>query len=161
MPARRWRSLPSGSPAPAPVRGRGGRTPPGRAGAYVAFAAAGLLVAGTAYAAYAIRQEQKLRAEVIALTRGDPRRGPAHIVQYGCAGCHTIPGVRRANGLVGPPLTRLAGRLYLGGVLTNRPDNLIRWILNPREVSPRTAMSVTGISEREARDVAAYLLTLR
>ena len=81
--------------------------------------------------------------------------------RYGCAGCHTIPGVRGASGRVGPPLQRFAGRVYVGGVLTNRPDHLVRWIVNPRAVSPRTAMPVTGISEAEARHVAAYLLTLR
>jgi cytochrome c1 len=55
----------------------------------------------------------------------------------------------------------LAGRVYLGGVLTNSPDHLVRWIVNPRAVSPKTAMPVTGISDAEARHVAAYLLTLR
>jgi cytochrome c1 len=58
-------------------------------------------------------------------------------------------------------LQRFAGQVYVGGALTNRPDNIVRWIVNPRAVSPKTAMPVTGISEREARDVAAYLLTLR
>jgi cytochrome c2 len=37
----------------------------------------------------------------------------------------------------------------------------VRWIVNPRAVSPKTAMPVTGISEADARHVAAYLLTLR
>ena len=48
-------------------------------------------------------------------------------------------------------------RVYLGGAATNTPDNLIRWIVNPREIDPKTAMQVTGISTREARDIAAYL----
>jgi len=47
--------------------------------------------------------------------------------------------------------------VYLGGAATNTPDNLIRWIVNPREIDPKTAMQVTGISTREARDIAAYL----
>jgi cytochrome c1 len=55
----------------------------------------------------------------------------------------------------------LGARVYLGGRLTNTPGNLIRWIEDPRAVDPQTAMPTTGISKREARDMAAYLLTLR
>ena len=47
------------------------------------------------------------------------------------------------------------------GVLANRPDNLVRWIVNSRAISPKTAMPITGISEQHTRHVAAYLLTLR
>ena len=36
-----------------------------------------------------------------------------------------------------------------------------RWIVNPKQFDPRTAMPVTGISLGEARDVAAYLYRLR
>jgi cytochrome c2 len=124
----------------------------------VAVTAAG---AGAAYGAYAYNRQQDIKAEAAALTGGDPDRAPDLIVRYGCAGCHTIPGVQRASGRVGPSLQGLAGRVYIGGVLTNRPDHLVRWIVNPRAVSPKTAMPVTGISETEARHVAAYLLTLR
>jgi cytochrome c2 len=127
----------------------------------VVLACIALLGAGGAYAAYEYNRQQGLRAEVMALTGGDSDRGPELMTRYGCAGCHTVPGVRAANGRVGPPLNQFAGRVYIGGVLTNRPDNLVRWIVNPRAVSPRTAMPVTGISEAEARHVAAYLLTLR
>ena len=62
---------------------------------------------------------------------------------------------------------RLASRLrlrnlatscvYVGGVVTNSPDNLIKWILSPQAFSPRSAMPATGITEAEARDIAAYL----
>jgi cytochrome c2 len=120
-----------------------------------------LFGAGGAFGAYEYNRRQSIRTEVMALTGGDPDRGPDLMTRYGCAGCHDIPGVRGAGGRVGPPLRQLAGRLYIGGVLTNRPDHLMRWIVNPRAVSPKTAMPVTGISEAEARHVAAYLLTLR
>ena len=65
------------------------------------------------------------------------------------------------GGRVGPPLADLGARFYLGGRITNTPGNLIRWIEDPRAVDPQTAMPTTGISKREARDMAAYLLTLR
>jgi cytochrome c2 len=82
-------------------------------------------------------------------------------VKYGCSGCHTIPGIPRANGLVGPPLNSMSGRLYVAGMLPNTPDNLVYWIFNPRQVNPKTAMPMTGISAAEARDAAAYLYSVR
>jgi cytochrome c2 len=84
-------------------------------------------------------------------------RAPALIVRYGCAGCHIIPGVPSARGLVGPSLAGFAGRLYVGGALPNEPSNLVKWLVNPRAVAPHSAMPITGISEDEARSVAAYL----
>jgi cytochrome c2 len=95
------------------------------------------------------------------LTQGDPKQGPRIALQYGCAGCHDVPGVRWPKGRVGPPLADVGARLYLGGRLPNTPENLVQWIHNPREVDPKSAMPVTGITKREARDMAAYLLTQR
>jgi cytochrome c1 len=95
------------------------------------------------------------------LTAGDPSRGPVLMRRYGCVTCHTIPGVVGANGLVGPPLSGIASRSYIAGVLTNDPAHLIQWIRDPKGVDPLTAMPNTGLSEVEARDIAAYLYTLR
>ncbi len=134
---------------------------PARTLTLVALAGVALLGAGGAYGAYEYNRRESVRMEVTALTGGDPDRGPGLMTRYGCAGCHEIPGVRGPRGRVGPPLRQIAGRVYIGGVLTNRPDNLVRWIVNPRAISPKTAMPVTGISAAEARHVAAYLLTLR
>jgi cytochrome c len=91
------------------------------------------------------------------LTGGDARRGQALIAYYGCGSCHSIPGVARANGLVGPPLHGIRERAYIGGVVPNTPDNLVRWIVDPHRLSPRTAMPSVGASQAEARDIAAYL----
>jgi cytochrome c2 len=33
----------------------------------------------------------------------------------------------------------------------------VRWIVDPKQFSQKTAMPVTGIKEGEARDIAAYL----
>jgi cytochrome c2 len=95
------------------------------------------------------------------LTGGDPARGRVLIRAYGCQSCHTIRGVTGADGLVGPPLTGVASRSYIGGVLVNTPDNLIRWILDPKAVDPLTAMPNVGVSRSDARHIAAYLYTLR
>lgn len=91
------------------------------------------------------------------MTGGDASRAPALIRRFGCAGCHDIPGVGGADGKVGGSLSDLRKRVYLGGVLNNNADNLVQWIVLPQKFSPRSAMPATGISEPEARDVAAYL----
>ena len=105
-------------------------------------------------------REEELSAAA-AMTGGNPNHGPALMRSYGCASCHTIPGVDGANATVGPPLTNIAVRGYIGGVLPNAPDNMIRWIRDPKGVDSLTAMPNTGVTERDARDIAAYLYTLR
>jgi cytochrome c1 len=91
---------------------------------------------------------------------GHPDRGAELIARYGCGSCHTIPGVDRANGLVGPPLTRFGARSYIAGELPNNADNLQRWISDPQAVEPGTAMPDLGVDAIDAQDIAAYLYTL-
>jgi len=95
--------------------------------------------------------------EAAALTGGDPRVGRVLIRDYGCGSCHTVPGVAGADARVGPPLTGLSQRMYIAGVLPNEPNNLVRWIVDPPAVDSLTAMPRVGVSEQEARDIAAYL----
>jgi cytochrome c1 len=45
-------------------------------------------------------------------------------------------------------------------MLPNTPQNLVAWIRDPPGIDPLTAMPASGMSEAEARDVAAYLYTL-
>jgi cytochrome c len=101
------------------------------------------------------------RRSAAALTGGDPERGATIMRKYGCQTCHTIPGVVGADGLVGPPLAGIASRSYVGGVLANTPENMVRWIRDPKGVDPLTAMPNTGVTESDARHIAAYLYTLR
>lgn len=103
----------------------------------------------------------KVEREAAALVGGDPAKGRAAIGRYGCSSCHTIPGIKGANALVGPPLTQIASRTYLGGVLENTPGNMIRWIQDPRGVDEKTAMPNLGVTDTDARDIASYLYTLR
>jgi cytochrome c2 len=95
-----------------------------------------------------------------AMTGGDAERGRALLRSYGCQTCHTIPGVDGANGLVGPPLAGIADRAYIGGVLPNAPDNMLRWIRDPRGVDSLTAMPNVGVTPNDARHIAAYLYSL-
>src|SRR4051812_10524348 len=104
--------------------------------------------------------DQSQRQEAVALTGGgNPDVGRREIEYYGCASCHVIPGVPGAQGLIGPSLSRLDSRLYVGGVLKNSPDNLIRWIQNAPAVNPKTATPALEMPERSARDIASYLYT--
>jgi len=92
---------------------------------------------------------------------GEAARGRSFIQQFGCGSCHTIPGVTGARGLVGPPLLWYARWSFIAGELPNTPDNLVLWLRSPQSIHPRTAMPAVGLSEQQARDVAAYLYTLR
>lgn len=94
------------------------------------------------------------------MSGGSAKRGAALIRSYGCGTCHLIPGIRDANGLVGPPLTQFAERIYVAGVLRNTPDNLERWLEHPQAIVPGNAMPDMGIDEPKARDIAAYLYRL-
>lgn len=99
-------------------------------------------------------------ADAAALTGGNPYAGREKIREYGCDACHTIPGVPGANALVGPPLAGIGGRMYIAGILTNTPEHMVRWIVDPRALDSATAMPKVGATETDARDIAAYLYTL-
>nr|WP_245449985.1 c-type cytochrome [Rhizobium leguminosarum] len=103
------------------------------------------------------RERSERQASAVAMTRGDPARAPMIFRRYGCTGCHTIPGIEGADGKVGGDLSGLRERVYIAGVLNNSADNLVGWIVTPQTYSPKTAMPATGLSDKEARDLAAYL----
>ncbi len=94
-------------------------------------------------------------------TGGAASRGEQVIAAKNCGSCHTIPGLPGANGVVGPPLFFFSRRTMIAGELPNSPENLVRWVRSPRSVEPGTAMPNLGLTDQEARDVAAYLYTLR
>ena len=92
---------------------------------------------------------------------GDREHGRLLLRQYGCASCHSIPGVPSATGNVGPPLEAVAHRVYLGGVLPNTPENMARWIRAPQQYDPLTVMPDMQVPEAEVRHMVAYLYSLR
>ena len=127
---------------------------PGRA----ALATVLIVVASAAFVTTGVVRDKHTKASIARMmTGGDPGRAPAIFRRYGCAGCHTISGISGADGQAAAPLTELSKRVYIAGVLENRPDNLVAWIVSPQRFSPQTAMPQSGISEQEARDLAAYL----
>lgn len=92
---------------------------------------------------------------------GDPERGKLAAVHYGCPTCHRIPGIAGSGASVGPGLKMMAKRQYIGGMLTNKPDNMVAWLQDPPSIKPNTAMPDLGLPLKDARDIAAYLYTLR
>ena len=92
---------------------------------------------------------------------GETGSGRQLVADYGCGSCHMIPGVNGAAGLVGPPLDHFARRAYIAGEVPNDADFLVRWIEVPQAIEPGTAMPNLGVSEGQARSIAAYLYTLR
>lgn len=92
---------------------------------------------------------------------GSAKRGAAMIRQVGCGSCHSIRGISGADGLVGPPLDTVGRRVMIAGLLPNTPDNLVKWLRDPQKIVPGNAMPDMGLSEAQARDIAAYLYTLR
>jgi cytochrome c len=97
----------------------------------------------------------------VAVAGGDPDRGKTAIATFGCGSCHTIPGIATAKGTAGPPLFFWSKRTFIAGEVPNSPDFLIRWIEVPQAIEPGTAMPNLGVPEGDARDIAAYLYTLR
>ena len=94
-------------------------------------------------------------------TGGDPHHGAIIITRESCGACHVIPAIQQADGEVGPPLAHFAERTVIAGVLPNTPANLERWLQHPQAVTPGNAMPDSGLDTAQARDVAAYLYTLK
>jgi cytochrome c len=95
------------------------------------------------------------------LTAGNVARGDRSFRRLGCGSCHHVDGDQTRLGRAGPSLDEFAWQAYLPGGQVNEPNALIRWLRFPREVAPGTAMPDLGVTEAEARDLAAYLYTLR
>jgi mono/diheme cytochrome c family protein len=91
----------------------------------------------------------------------DAARGKRAITQYGCHGCHRIDGITGPDVHVGPPLHDFGLRVALPGARPHTPAALVQWLRAPQSVHPHTAMPDLGVTEQDARDIAAYLEKLR
>lgn len=101
-------------------------------------------------------EEEEIQAYDAALAR----EGAELIDDLGCGTCHSIPGIKSADGLVGPPLDHMGRRIFIAGRLRNSPANMVTWLRNPQAIEPGTAMPDLGLSEQQARAVTAYLHSL-
>ena len=100
-------------------------------------------------------------------TKADPVRGKELLTGGVCASCHLVAGTK-AQGRVAPrELTLFATYPTLAQLPASDPraainqQNLYAWLKNPAAVKPGTAMPNNKLSNRDAVDLVAYLLTLK
>ena len=91
----------------------------------------------------------------------DAAQGLVVMERVGCGACHYIPGVDWPKGSIGGSLDGFGERSLIAGRFPNQPDTLIPWLRNAPSLSPETGMPPMPITDAEARDIAAYLYTLR
>ena len=89
------------------------------------------------------------------------QRGRGLMERYQCGACHVVPGVAAARGTLAASLAGYGRRSYIAGRVPNRPDTLARWVADPASLVPETRMPNLGVSEADARDIAAYLGSLK
>jgi len=94
---------------------------------------------------------------------GNVDRGRELIARFACNVCHVVPGTQGPQGALGPSLAGVASRPFISqGAVQNTPDNLRRFITQPTAMNPRSAMPpVVGLTEQDAQDLTAFLMTLR
>jgi cytochrome c oxidase subunit 2 len=91
---------------------------------------------------------------------GSAADGKAVYARSACVGCHTIRGV--SAGTLGPDLTHFGSRRTLAaGLRPNTPENVAAWVRDPQALKPAVKMPGLGLSETDARALAAYLLSLK
>jgi cytochrome c len=95
------------------------------------------------------------------LTGGDANTGRLLVSQYQCGACHKIPETRGGGGQVGPSLEGFGKLSYIAARIPNQPDRLVAWLMDPPALKPGTAMPAMGLTEQEARHMAAFLYTLK
>lgn len=88
-------------------------------------------------------------------------RGREIFLAGSCASCHTIAGTA-ADGEIGPDLTHLASRAWLGAeTVPNDPEQLAAWITDPRQFKPGARMPPQPLSAPDLAALVAYLETLQ
>lgn len=103
--------------------------------------------------------------------RGDSRRGERLVKTVGCMGCHAIEKDEAPAQVLqarnrgeaadpvaferrfGPDLSRVGSKA--------RPEWILRWIQDPKSYNPDTRMPSLRLSQEEALDITAYLMTLK
>jgi cytochrome c len=116
----------------------------------------GVLLCAAALASGCAKEEPASR-----VVGGDPERGRLLVQQYQCAACHFIPEVQGPNGDAGPSLQYMGRLSYIAGSIPNQPENMIRFLQNPPAVKPGTLMPALGITDDEARHMAAFMYSLK
>ena len=107
---------------------------------------------------------QRMRAQPAAPPPGTPEAEGAELFQAfpggSCLQCHGVePG---SGGAVGPSLQNFGSRQTFGaGLFDNTPENLARWLDDPRAMKPGAIMPDYGLSEDQIDSLVAYLRSLK
>jgi cytochrome c oxidase subunit II len=89
------------------------------------------------------------------------KRGQNIFLNGTCVMCHTISGTS-ANATVGPNLTHIASRKFIGAAsFENTPATLRAWILNPQHLKPGVLMPQQTLRGEDVEALVAYLGSLR
>jgi cytochrome c2 len=83
-------------------------------------------------------------------------------VAKGCGACHRAPGIPEAQGTIATNLRSVgnpAAHPKIAGVLDNTPENMQRWLMNPNQVKPGTAMPNLSLTQDEVARLTALLET--
>ncbi|OGH56621.1 MAG: hypothetical protein A3G34_09480 [Candidatus Lindowbacteria bacterium RIFCSPLOWO2_12_FULL_62_27] len=85
---------------------------------------------------------------------GDAKRGKELFETVGCLGCHSMTASNRSANDFGPDLGALGSKIW---------DRawLFTWLRDPRRYFPHTKMPSLRLTDEEAGDIAAYLLSLK
>ena len=96
-------------------------------------------------------------------TLGDANttKGRQLVTSKGCVACHTFPDVEWPRGGLGPSLQNFGRQGLIAGRLPNQPGVLMEFVQNAPILVTGTAMPTILMTDQEARDVTAYLLTLK
>jgi cytochrome c oxidase subunit II len=89
-------------------------------------------------------------------------QGEKLFLSAGCGACHTVRGTSAA-GVIGPDLSRVGGRRFLGAAtLHNTSENLAGFITDPQAAKPGALMPPFAIFSAEELDtLTSYLGSLR
>jgi len=91
---------------------------------------------------------------------GPAATGKAVFAGSACVGCHTIKGV--SAGVLAPDLTHFGSRSMFGaGMWPTTPENVAEWVKDPQRLKPGVKMPALGLTDEQAKAVAAYLVSLK
>jgi cytochrome c2 len=122
-----------------------------------------LSVAAAIVSIVTLERESRDQGAMVAeqITGGSIAAGKLAYQRYGCGGCHEFSSVAGVNGQVGPSLAKIATRSEIAGHFANTPQNMEQWLQHPQRMLPGNGMPEMGVTDRDARDIAAYLYTNR
>lgn len=88
-------------------------------------------------------------------------RGKAAAERLGCGACHDMPGIDWPKGRTGPSLAGFGDRALIAGSLPNRTARLAEFVRDAPALVPESGMPAVPMQDGEARDIAAWLSSLR